>query len=72
MHVDPVITVNDGVQISANGSEPMPLLATLLPPSPPPTIPGGTALLGSDADSSPVTALPPATPEENAAFNAGH
>ena len=76
VHVDPVITVNGGLHISANGTGTMPLLAALLPPSPvpsppPPTLLGDTALLDSNADDSPVTALPPVTPEENAAFNAG-
>ncbi|CAL5224403.1 g7085 [Coccomyxa viridis] len=74
VHVDPVIAVNGGVHISANGTDAMPLLAAVLPPSPvsgppPPTVYGGTTLPDSHADDGPVTALPPVTPEENAAFN---
>lgn len=74
--MDPVITVNGGVHIISNGTESMPLLASLLPSSPtsslpPPPDPGETLLQDSDADNSPVTALPPVTPAENAAFNAG-
>ena len=74
--MDPVITVDGGVHISANGTEAMPLLAALLPPSPdstppPPTAYGGTAFLANEADAGPVSALPPVSPEENAAFNAG-
>ena len=76
VHVDPVITVNGGVHVDANGTEPMPFLAALLPPTPtssppPPTDPGGTGFLDSDARDNSVTALPPVTPAENAAFNAG-
>ena len=76
VHVDPVITVNGGVHIGTNDSEAMPLLTALLPPSPPlnpppPSLSGATAFLDSGADNAPATALPPVTPEQNAAFNAG-
>jgi hypothetical protein len=70
VHVDPVVTVNGGVHISANGTQAMPLLGNLLPASaPPPPV----VLLGSpdDTGDGPLPILPPVPPGGNEAYNAG-
>lgn len=68
--MDPVITVNGGVHISANGTQAMPLLGSLLPASAPPP---PAVLFGSSDDrgDGPLPVLPHVPPGGDEAFNAG-
>ena len=68
--MDPIITVNGGIHISANGTEAMPLLGNLLPASAPPP---PAVLMGSpdDTGDGPLPVLPPVPPGGNEAYNAG-